>query len=112
MDYSLTSIKTDTSKLLSPRILSFPDKGLANARATCDSLAQEPFRNIPVLWVISDDALGRRLGVYESAGARRLVLDWRYSFRRADVMVFPNYALPVIIITNTLCMKRIGGCTQ
>lgn len=61
----------------------------------CCSLARTPFRSIPVIWVIMSDALGAVLGAYETAGAKSLVYDWARSFKRASVVVFPNYALPV-----------------
>lgn len=61
-----------------------------------DSLTQEPFTKVPVLWVITDDALGRRLGDYKSAtNSTELISNWSLSFKRADVVVFPDYALPV-----------------
>lgn len=60
-----------------------------------DSLAQEPFTKIPVIWVITDDALGSRLGQYKLAASMKLISDWKLSFQRPDVVVFPDYALPV-----------------
>ena len=54
--------------------------------------------NIPVVWVITDDALGRRLGRYDAAGAKGLISNWRLSFKRADIVVFQDYALPVRFI--------------
>jgi hypothetical protein len=45
--------------------------------------------------VISDDLLAHHLGVYELAGAKHLIDDWKSSFRCADVLVFPSYALKV-----------------
>jgi hypothetical protein len=70
------------------------------------SLAQEPFKAIPVIWVISDDLLAHHPGVYELAGAKNLIDDWKSSFRCADVLVFPSYALRVtdlIVSSNDVC---------
>lgn len=81
-------------------IINYAFSKLENLQLTAicrSSLAQEPFINIPVVWVITDDSLGRRLGKYNSAAARGLMSDWRRSFKRADVVVFQDYALPVRI---------------
>ncbi|XP_073396654.1 uncharacterized protein [Physcomitrium patens] len=67
-----------------------------NTKAVINSLAQEPFRNIPVVWVINEDSLGRRLEDYGSAAAEGLISDWRHSFKRADVVVFQDYALTMV----------------
>jgi len=45
--------------------------------------------------VISDDLLAHHPGVYELAGAKHLIDDWKSSFRCADASVFPSYALRV-----------------
>ncbi|CAK9192739.1 unnamed protein product [Sphagnum jensenii] len=70
-----------------------------NMKCVLSSLAQEPFRAVPVIWVVFDDALGLRLEMYKSADAKGLIHDWKSSFRRADVVVFPNYELPMIYTT-------------
>ncbi len=48
-----------------------------------------------------DDALGLCLEMYKSADAKGLIHDWKSSFRRADVVVFPNYELPVMCVPIT-----------
>ncbi|XP_024359045.1 uncharacterized protein [Physcomitrium patens] len=70
-----------------------------NTKSILDSLAQEPFTKVPVIWVITDDALGRRLGKYKAENSTELITDWIRSFKRADVVVFPDYALPMIYTT-------------
>ena len=72
-----------------------------------DSLAQEPFTKIPVIWVINDDTLGRRLGEYKLAASTGLISDWKRSFQRADVMVFPDYALPVRYMSSSLYYQNL-----
>ncbi|XP_077225946.1 UDP-Glycosyltransferase superfamily protein isoform X2 [Tasmannia lanceolata] len=64
-------------------------------RATT-SLMQEPFSSIPVIWVIQEDALGKRLPVYAEMGWDPLIIKWRSAFSRADVVVFPEFSLPML----------------
>lgn len=59
---------------------------------------QEPFCSVPLIWIIHQDTLANRLQVYESMGWERLILHWRSAFRRADVIVFPDFSLPVAIL--------------
>ena len=75
-----------------------------------DSLGQDPFTKIPVIWVITDDALGRRLGEYKLVAATELISIWKLSFQRADVVVFPDYALPVRFIGALHYIARIQYC--
>lgn len=70
---------------------------IINIIAFC-SLARTPFRTVPVIWVVMTDVLAAGLGVYESNNATSLLYDWSRSFKRADVVVFPNYVLPVYLI--------------
>ncbi|CAL1386938.1 unnamed protein product [Linum trigynum] len=60
------------------------------------SLMQEPFCSIPVIWIIQEDALANRLPVYEEKGWTQLVSYWRSAFRRASVVVFPDFTLPML----------------
>lgn len=59
------------------------------------SLMQEPFCSVPLVWIIQQDTLASRLRLYENMGWENLISHWRDSFRRADVIVFPDYSLPV-----------------
>ncbi|XP_047340923.1 uncharacterized protein LOC124944655 [Impatiens glandulifera] len=53
-------------------------------------LLQEPFKNVPLVWTIQDNALSDHLN-----NRTELVNDWKKFFSRATVIVFPNYALPM-----------------
>lgn len=65
---------------------------------TCYSFMQEPFKSLPLIWTIHERSLAVRSRQYTSAGQFELVNDWKNVFNRATVVVFPNYALPVIVI--------------
>lgn len=56
---------------------------------------QEPFCSVPLVWAIQEDTLANRLPLYEDMGWERLISFWRSSFSRADVIVFPDFSLPV-----------------
>lgn len=56
---------------------------------------QEPFCFIPLIWIIQEDTLAKRLPFYEKLGWEHLVSYWRSAFSRADVVVFPDFSLPV-----------------
>ncbi|XP_047317315.1 uncharacterized protein LOC124920798 [Impatiens glandulifera] len=60
------------------------------------SLMQEPFCSIPLIWTIHEDALANRLLVYKERGWEHLVSYWKNTFSRADVVVFPDYSLPML----------------
>ncbi|KAM0949480.1 putative glycosyl transferase, family 1 [Dioscorea sansibarensis] len=60
------------------------------------SLMQEPFCSIPLLWFIHEDILGKRLQIYSSSDWQDLISDWRSAFKRADVVVFPDFSLPML----------------
>lgn len=59
---------------------------------------QEPFCSVPLVWIIQQDTLASRLRLYENMGWERLISHWKDAFRRADVIVFPDYSLPVYTI--------------
>ncbi|GAV75395.1 Glycos_transf_1 domain-containing protein [Cephalotus follicularis] len=59
-------------------------------------LMQEPFKSVPLIWTIHEKALALCLREYNSRGQIALVNDWKKVFNRATVVVFPNYALPII----------------
>ncbi|VFQ94688.1 unnamed protein product [Cuscuta campestris] len=62
-------------------------------------LMQEPFKNVPVMWTIQEHVLASHLRQYKSGGQNMLVEHWRKVFSRADVVVFPNYILPILYST-------------
>lgn len=62
----------------------------------CDSVMQEPFKNVPLVWTINELTLASRLKQYISSGQNDFVDNWRKVFSRANVVVFPNYILPVL----------------
>lgn len=56
---------------------------------------QEPFSSVPLIWIIQEDALAKRLPVYEERGWKHLISHWKNAFSRANVIVFPDFTLPV-----------------
>lgn len=59
------------------------------------SLMQEPFRSVPLVWIVHEDILSHRLPVYQRLGQNSLISHWRSAFARANVVVFPHFTLPV-----------------
>ncbi|GAA0139496.1 transferase [Lithospermum erythrorhizon] len=66
---------------------------------TLSCLMQEPFRSVPLIWTIHEDALYFRLRQYASSGGDELVNYWKKVFNRATAVVFPNYILPMAYST-------------
>ncbi|XP_068646128.1 uncharacterized protein [Aristolochia californica] len=66
------------------------------AEKAISSLMQEPFSSIPVIWTVLEDTLGKRLPRYAELGWQRLIDEWRSAFRRANVVVFPDFSLPML----------------
>lgn len=62
---------------------------------TCYSFVQEPFKSLPILWTIHEQALATRSRKYSSNRQIELFNDWKRLFSRSTVVVFPNYFLPV-----------------
>jgi len=56
---------------------------------------QEPFKSLPLIWVINEETLAVRSRQYNSTGQTELLTDWKKIFSRASVVVFHNYLLPV-----------------
>ncbi|KAL2892098.1 NAD-dependent malic enzyme [Bienertia sinuspersici] len=56
---------------------------------------QDPFKSLPLVWTIHELRLATRLNLYLVNGTTGILNDWKKSFSRASVVVFPNYALPV-----------------
>ncbi|CAL5383092.1 unnamed protein product [Camellia sinensis] len=65
------------------------------SREVFSRLLQEPFKSVPLIWSIHERTLATRLRQYMSNGQVELVNDWKKSFNRATVVVFPNYVLPM-----------------
>lgn len=90
--------------ILSPEIYSHNDwttfEGIIvdslEAKEAILSLMQEPFCFIPLIWIIQEDTLAKRLPFYEKLGWEHLVSYWRSAFSRADVVVFPDFSLPML----------------
>ncbi|XP_043699892.1 uncharacterized protein LOC122650553 isoform X2 [Telopea speciosissima] len=66
------------------------------AKEAISSLMQEPFCSVPLIWIIHEDTLAKRLPVYEEMGWKHVIAEWRTAFRRADVVVFSDFSLPVL----------------
>ncbi|KAI7730055.1 hypothetical protein M8C21_020006 [Ambrosia artemisiifolia] len=60
------------------------------------SLMQEPFCSVQLIWIIEEDTLAKRLPFYEEMGWGHLIAYWKNAFRRADVIVFPDYSLSML----------------
>lgn len=56
---------------------------------------QEPFCSVPLIWIIQEDTLANRLQLYEKMSWDHLISNWKDAFSRADVVVFPDFSLPV-----------------
>ncbi|KAE8708023.1 rRNA-processing protein FCF1-like protein [Hibiscus syriacus] len=69
------------------------------AKSVFSSFMQEPFKSIPLIWTIPERALALRSREYTSSRQIELVNDWKKVFSRATVVVFPNYALPMMYST-------------
>lgn len=59
---------------------------------------QEPFCSVPLIWIIQEDILANRLPLYKSRGWDLLISNWTNAFHRADVVVFPDFSLPVNLL--------------
>lgn len=74
---------------------------------SCHSFLQEPFNSIPLIWIIHENALAYRSRKYTTSSQVELLNDWRRAFNRSTVVVFPNYALPVICMGQLICLSII-----
>ncbi|XVF75659.1 hypothetical protein PTKIN_Ptkin13bG0204600 [Pterospermum kingtungense] len=66
------------------------------AKEAISSLMKEPFDAIPLIWIIQEDTLAKRLPVYREMGLEHLVSNWKSAFTRANVVVFPDFTLPML----------------
>ncbi|KAK1266144.1 hypothetical protein QJS04_geneDACA000237 [Acorus gramineus] len=79
-------------------------------KESISSLMVEPFCSIPLIWIIHEDTLGKRLPIYANRGWKYLITEWRKAFSRADVVVFPDFSLPMLYSTlDTGNFFVIGG---
>lgn len=82
---------------------------LCNARKLIQyySLLQEPFKYVPVIWIIHEKSLALRLSKYAANGQNQLISDWKQVFNRATVVVFPTHSLPVtcFAMTSSLSLR-------
>ncbi|KAL6614890.1 hypothetical protein ACP70R_037160 [Stipagrostis hirtigluma subsp. patula] len=66
------------------------------ARPVFSSLLHEPFKSVPVIWTVHEYSLARRISEYNASGMIQMIDAWKEVFSRANVIVFPNYILPVM----------------
>ncbi|CAD6230773.1 unnamed protein product [Miscanthus lutarioriparius] len=66
------------------------------ARPVFSSLLHEPFKSIPIIWTVHEYSLAHRAKEYNASGMVQLINAWKDVFSRANVIVFPNYILPVM----------------
>ncbi|KAL3695814.1 hypothetical protein R1sor_009890 [Riccia sorocarpa] len=67
------------------------------AKKLLESLSQDPFGDITVIWVIQENIVLDQVAGFNSSKELNLVLDsWQEVFNRSSVVVFPNYYLPMI----------------
>ncbi|KAF8697840.1 hypothetical protein HU200_035330 [Digitaria exilis] len=61
-------------------------------------LMQEPFRFLPVIWLIHEDTLGQQLRSYAELHEPipNVIEDWRAHFNASDYVVFPDSYLPFL----------------
>ncbi|CAI9296184.1 unnamed protein product [Lactuca saligna] len=66
------------------------------AHNAISSLMQEPFCSVQLIWIIQEDTLSNRLPLYQELPHEHLITYWKNVFRRADVVVFPDYSFPML----------------
>uniref|UniRef100_A0A803KUK3 Glycosyl transferase family 1 domain-containing protein n=1 Tax=Chenopodium quinoa TaxID=63459 RepID=A0A803KUK3_CHEQI len=66
------------------------------AKEIISSLMQEPFCSVPLIWIIQEDKLAKRLLHYDKMGWDHLISHWRHVLGRADVVVFHDFSLPLL----------------
>uniref|UniRef100_M4C9S0 Glycosyl transferase family 1 domain-containing protein n=1 Tax=Brassica campestris TaxID=3711 RepID=M4C9S0_BRACM len=66
------------------------------ARSVFACFMQEPFKSLPLVWVINEKTLAVRSRQYNSTGHTELLTDWKKIFSRASVVVFHDYLLPIL----------------
>ncbi|KAL1542347.1 hypothetical protein AAHA92_26454 [Salvia divinorum] len=66
------------------------------AKLAISSLMQEPFCSVPLIWIIQEDTLASRLQLYEDMDWGDLISNWKMTFSRADLVVFPEFSFPIL----------------
>ncbi|XP_068330544.1 uncharacterized protein [Pyrus communis] len=66
------------------------------AKGIFSCFLQEPFKSLPIIWTIHEQALAARSRKYSSNRQTELLNDWKRLFNRSTVVVFPNHFLPMI----------------
>lgn len=66
------------------------------AHDAISSFMQEPFCSVQLIWIIQEDTLANRLTLYEEMRWEHLITYWKNAFRRADVIVFPDFSFPML----------------
>ncbi|KAH9310555.1 hypothetical protein KI387_025590 [Taxus chinensis] len=66
------------------------------AKNVISCLMQDPFRMVPVVWIIHENTLGMRLRLYTSKEYKKCISEWKSAFGRANVVVFPDYAMAMM----------------
>ncbi|QHN82743.1 uncharacterized protein DS421_20g698440 [Arachis hypogaea] len=72
---------------------------------------QEPFKSLPLLWVVHENALAYRSRQYVANGQTELLNDWSRVFNRSTVVVFPNYVLPKMGMNGSSCWHKYRQTT-
>lgn len=69
---------------------------------------QEPFRSVPLIWIIQEDTLANRLELYGNNGWDHLISNWKDALSRAEVVVFPEFSFPVNLplLDSSLCFRN------
>ena len=77
------------------------------------SLLHEPFKSVPVIWTVHEYSLAHRIKEYNASGMIQIIDAWKEVFSRANVIVFPNYILPVfnsnLIVISTIIQSLSYG---
>ncbi|KAK9749455.1 hypothetical protein RND81_02G127100 [Saponaria officinalis] len=68
-------------------------------KAVLSCFMVEPFKSLPVIWTIHERTLATRLSQNTSNWTADMLNDWKKSFSRASVVVFPNNALSMMYST-------------
>lgn len=74
---------------------------ISTSGVSCRSYLQEPFKSLPLIWTIHEEALALRSQNYASDGLLDLLNDWKRVFNHSTVVVFPNYVMPVMVCLTT-----------
>ncbi|KAK9095821.1 hypothetical protein Sjap_021318 [Stephania japonica] len=59
------------------------------AKTLIPSLMQGPFYSVPLIWIIGENTLAKRLPLYAN-GCDSVIDEWRYTFSRASMVVFSD----------------------